>query len=142
MKFFPLAIPVIIVRSSANNSSRHFNAVTIPNDYGYYNNSEYKDNSTKFISALMLKFSNYETYFRPRKRKQREHFHLNTSSERGYYVDEKLIVDDNVYPPYIDHGFSGIDEFIEYNVNRIYEGTVKLNELLKKLLPGAFKNQS
>ena len=145
MKFFPLAIPVIIVRSSANNSSRHFNAVTIPNDYGYYNISEYDDNSTKFISALLLKFNNYETYFRPRKRKQRERFHHNTSSsssssELGYYVDEKLIVDDNVFPPYVDHGFSGIDEFIEYNVNRIYEGTVKLNEFLRKILPSAFKN--
>ena len=133
MKFFPLAVPAIIVSSSA--APNHFNAVTIPNDYGYYNDPEY--NSAKFRSALMIKFINHKTYFKYRKRKVPY-----LDSVRGYYVDEKRIKD-VVYPPYIDHGFSGIDEFIEYNANRIYEGTMNLNRfILRDLCPGAFKNHT
>ena len=113
MKFFPLAVPMIVVNSSAGN---HFNVVTIPNDYGYYNTADYDRNSKKFRSALLEKFKiNTDKYFYP-----------------WVYVDEKLIKD--VYPPYIDRGFSGLGEFIQYNVNRIYEGTRNLNRLLQSLI--------
>lgn len=129
MKFFPLAVPAIIVRSSANTSPHHFNVINIPNNYGYYADPEYQEYSAKFISTLLMKFKDKKIYWNPGKRKN-QYF----KSERGYFVDEKLIIDNNIYPPYIDDGLSGINDFIEYNANRIYEGTMNLNRFLQNLI--------
>lgn len=125
MKFFPLAIPVIIVRSSVRRGNIHFNKVDIDDDYGYYNDIE--NNSKKFKKALMKKFRD----------RLPPCYHV---GERLWYVDELKIQDEKkIYPPYIDRGFSSVDEFIEYNAKRIYDGTVELYKYLQRLCPDAFK---
>ena len=114
MKFFPFAIPVIIVRSSVGEHDMHFNKVVIPNYYGYYNFPDYKKNSKKFKWVLMNKFQNGNKLF----------------NDQIHTIDADYISEHVIYPRYIDPGFSSVDDFIEYNAQRIYEGTMKVNDYI------------